>query len=269
MSDDCYGNLITDLSGVQYSGDMRDRVESYSSIWGGPCLKPNNLQQPYSGVLGVGYYDIVLNWYSNCSDCISNNPFNNIYKFEPSGDDCSGVNQGQTPFSSSTLTWGSPLGNGFITPQFVQSKTFCFGGETDKVNQVLISTTIQQVHEITNIYENCTDCQNNVDDIDEYYYFSGCSGNKVFRFNSIDFINDLNNNQTPSLGFTFLFENVGGVNGCYTMINEPLTPYVIITYWDNSVASVGDVKCTDVICTDVTPTPTPTNTPTLTLITTS
>ena len=110
MSDDCYGNLITDSSGVQYSGDMRDRVESYSSIWGGPCLKPNNVQQPYSGTLGVGYYDIVSNWYSDCSDCVSNNPFNNIYKFQPSGNDCNGVNQGQSTFSASTLTWGNPLG---------------------------------------------------------------------------------------------------------------------------------------------------------------
>jgi len=264
MSDDCYGNLITDSSGVQYSGDMRDRVESYSSIWGGPCLKPNNLQQPYSGVLGVNYYDIVLNWYSDCSDCISNNPFNNIYKFQ-TGADCTGVATGGQVFSASTLTWGNPLGNGFITPQFVESKFSCFGGETDKVDQVLIGTALTGGHEITGVYENCTDCQNNFSELDEYYYFSACSGNKVFRFNSIDFINDLNNNQTPSINETFLFENVGGVNGCYTMINEPLTPYVIITYWDNSVASVGDIRCDNILCTDVTPTPTPTNTTTPTV----
>jgi hypothetical protein len=262
MSDDCYGNLITDSSAVQYSGDMRDRVESYSSIWGGPCLKPNNVQQPYSGTLGVGYYDIVLNWYSDCSDCISNNPFNNIYKFQPSGDDCNGVNQGQVPFSASTLTWGNPLGTGFISPQFVESKTFCFGGETDKVDQVLISTNITPGHEITNVYENCTDCQNNVSELDEYYYFSACSGNKIFRFNVIDFDNDL---YTSPPFNTYLFENVGGVNGCYTRINEPLLePYVTIIYWDNSVASVGAVKCTDNVCQESTPTPTPTNTPTLT-----
>ena len=205
MSDDCYGNLITDSSGVQYSGDMRDRVESYSSIWGGPCLKPNNVQQPYSGTLGVGYYDIVSNWYSDCSDCVSNNPFNNIYKFQPSGNDCNGVNQGQSTFSASTLTWGNPLGTGFITPQFVESKTFCFGGETDKVDQVLISTNITSGHEITNVYENCTDCQNNVSELDEYYYFSACSGNKIFRFNVIDFDNDLYTSP-PFNGY--LFENV-------------------------------------------------------------
>ena len=258
MSDDCYGNLITDSSGVQYSGDMRDRVESYSSIWGGPCLKPNNVQQPYSGTLGVGYYDIVSNWYSDCSDCVSNNPFNNIYKFQPSGNDCNGVNQGQSTFSASTLTWGNPLGTGFITPQFVESKTFCFGGETDKVDQVLISTNITSGHEITNVYENCTDCQNNVSELDEYYYFSACSGNKIFRFNVIDFDNDLYTSP-PFNGY--LFENVGGVNGCYNRINEPLLePYVTIIYWDNSVASVGPIKCTDIICQESTPTPTPTNT---------
>ncbi len=39
--------------------------------------------------------------------------------------------------------------------------------------------------------KNCTDCQNNVSELDEYYYFSACSGNKIFRFNVIDFDNDL------------------------------------------------------------------------------
>ena len=40
-------------------------------------------------------------------------------------------------------------------------------------------------------------------------------GNKIFRFNVIDFDNDLYTSP-PTINLSYLFENVGGVNGCYT-----------------------------------------------------
>ena len=256
MSDDCYGNVITDVSGIEYSGDMRDRVESYSSIWGGPCLRPNNIQTPYSGTL-TNFYDIVSNWYSDCSDCQTNNPFNNIYKFT-ADKDCTGISQGAQVFSASTLTWGLPTGGGTVQPQFVQLKLECFGGEIDTVDQVLVSTPLNG-NPIDDVFESCVDCTNNVNAVDIYYFFSACTGNKIFRFNVIDFDNDFTG--PFGVGNTYLFEDVGGVNNCLSRIISPgALPFVTITYWDNDVASVSTIKCDDVLCQEVTPTPTPTNT---------
>ena len=256
MSDDCYGNVITGISGIEYSGDMRDRVESYSSIWGGPCLRPNNVQTPYSGTL-TNFYDIVSNWYSDCSDCQTNNPFNNIYKFT-ADKDCTGISQGAQVFSASTLTWGLPTGGGTVQPQFVQLKNECFGGETDAVDQVLVSTPLNG-NPIDDVFESCVDCTNNVNAVDIYYFFSACTGNKIFRFNVIDFDNDFTG--PFGVGNTYLFEDVGGVNNCLSRIISPgALPFVTITYWDNDVASVSTIKCDDALCQEVTPTPTPTNT---------
>ncbi len=255
MSDDCYGNIIPGINGIQYSGDMRDRSESYSSIWGGPCLQPNNAQTPYSGAV-PNFYDIISNWYSDCSDCQINDPFSNIYKFT-SDKNCLGVSQGTQVFSASTLTWGQSYGGGIVSPQFVQLKEECYGGETNPVNQVLISTALAG-NDIDDVFNSCVDCENDVDAIDEYYYFSACSTTKIFRFNVIDFNNDFS---PPGINNTYLFENVGGVNGCFTYISDPFgNPFVTITYWDNSIATVSGIKCTDVICQQSTPTPTPTNT---------
>jgi len=256
MSDDCYGNIITGISGIEYSGDMRDRVESYSSIWGGPCLRPNNTQTPYSGTL-TNFYDIVSNWYSDCSDCQTNNPFNNIYKFT-ADKDCTGISQGAQVFSASTLTWGQPTGGGKVQPQFVQLKLECFGGETDTVDQVLVSTPLNG-NPMGDVFESCVDCTNNVNAVDIYYFFSACTGNKIFRFNVIDFDNDFTG--PFGVGNTYLFEDVGGVNNCLSRIISPgALSFVTITYWDNDVASVSTIKCDDVLCQEVTPTPTPTNT---------
>ena len=256
MSDDCYGNVITGISGIEYSGDMRDRVESYSSKWGGPCLRPNNVQTPYSGTL-TNFYDIVSNWYSNCSDCQTNNPFNNIYKFT-ANKDCTGISQGVQVFSASTLTWGRPTGGGTVQPQFVQLKNECFGGETDTVDQVLVSTPLNG-NPIDDVFESCVDCTNNVNAVDIYYFFSACTGNKIFRFNVIDFDNDFIG--PFAVGNTYLFEDVGGVNNCLSRIIGPGgLPFVTITYWDNNIASVSTIKCDNVLCQAVTPTPTPTNT---------
>ena len=261
--DDCFGNIITDsTTRVRYVGDLHDRSESFASKWGGPCLRVNDVQTPYSGTPSSGFDEIVLAWYTDCSDCQTTNPFNNIYKFT-ADDNCSGVSQGLRVFSASTLTWGSPLGGGSVTPQFVQIKSECFGGETGPADQVLISAVLLG-DPIDSVYNSCVDCENDANPIDEYYYFSACSTNKIFRFNVIDFDNDFSSPGT--FLNTYLFENVGGVNGCFTYISDPLgNPFVTITYWDNSVATVSGIKCTDVLCQQFTPTPTPTPTLTPTL----
>jgi hypothetical protein len=263
--DDCFGNIITDSSNrIRYVGDLHDRSESFASKWGGPCLRVNNVQTPYSGTPSSGFDNIVLGWYTDCSDCQTTNLFNNIYKFT-ADENCSGISQGIRVFSASTLTWGSPLGGGSVTPQFVQIKAECFGGEDGPADQALISAALVG-DSIDDVFNSCVDCENNVNAIDEYYYFSACSTNKIFRFNVIDFNNDFS---PPAINNTYLFENVGGVNGCFTYISDPLgNLFVTITYWNNTgpnAASVSGIKCTDVICQQTTPTPTPTNTTTPTV----
>lgn len=256
-SDDCFGNVITtEFKKVRYLGDLHERSESFSSKWGGPCLKINNIQTPYTGT-PTGFENIVTNWYSDCSDCYTGNPYNNIYKFT-ANENCSGVSQGVSVFSASTLTWGSPLGGEIVQPQFVQIKTQCYGGEIDTVDQVVISTALVG-DPIDDVFENCSDCTNNVNAVDIYYFFSACTGNKIFRFNVIDFDNDFTG--PFAVGNTYLFEDVGGVNNCLSRIISPgALPFVTITYWDNDVASVSAIKCDDVLCQESTPTPTPTNT---------
>ena len=261
-SDDCFGNVITtEYKKVRYLGDLHERSESFASKWGGPCLKINNIQTPYTGT-PTGFENIVTNWYSDCSDCYTGNPYNNIYKFT-ANENCSGIPQGTQVFSASTLTWGSPLGGEIVRPQFVQISTQCYGGEIDDVDQVVISSLLLG-DPIDDVFENCSDCNSNINAISDYYYFSGCTGNKTFRFNTVDFDNDFIG--PFAIGDTYLFEDVGGVNTCATRINPPFGPYsgISVTYWDNSIASVSTIKCNDVLCTAVTPTPTPTNTPTLT-----
>ena len=260
--DDCFGNIITDSSNrIRYVGDLHDRSESFASKWGGPCLRVNNTQTPYSGTPISGFDNIVLGWYTDCSDCQTTNPYNNIYKFT-TDDNCSGISQGAKVFSASTLTWGSPLGGGSISPQFVQIKSECFGGENGPADQAFISAALVG-DPIDDVFNSCVDCENNVNAIDEYYYFTACSTNKIFRFNVIDFDNDFS---SPGINNSYLFENVGGVNGCFTYISDPLgNPFVTITYWDNSVATVSGIKCTDPLCQQFTPTPTPTPTLTPTL----
>ena len=262
MSDDCYGNLITEVSGnIDYSGDMKNRQESYSSKWGGPCLRPNNIQTPYSGTL-ISSNNIVSNWYSDCPDCRASNPFNNIYKFT-SDETCTGVSKGVQVFSASTLTWGNPTGGGTVEPQFIRRKLDCYGGEIYTVDQVLISTALAG-DDIDGVFDSCGDCNNNINALDDYYYFSGCVGNKVFRFDVVDFDNDFSG--PYDIGNTHLFEDVSGLDGCFTLINNsPGLIFVTIEYWNNSVASVSTkLDCTDAVCLGSTPTPTPTPTVTTT-----
>jgi len=68
-SDDCSGTEITTANFVIYSGDMHSRTESYDSIYGGPCLRVDSAQQPYSGNTNTGnlasQYNIVNNWYTD------------------------------------------------------------------------------------------------------------------------------------------------------------------------------------------------------------
>ena len=264
MSDDCYGNLFTGVNGIIYGGDMHDRSESYSSKFGGPCLRPNNTQAPYSGNKSTdpnltGRFDILVNWYSDCVDCQTNNTFNNIYKFETTND-CLGSSSGAGQvFSGSSLTWGQPQGGGVVGPQVISLKLQCFGGEGTN-NQVEISTALGG-NPVSAIYDNCSDCGSQRNPIDEYYYFSACTASKIYKVNSIDFDNDFT--PDPSIGSTYLFTNVGDItNGCYTAISSFFGMTTIdIDYWDNNISTyviTSSNNCSDAVCSSPTPTPTPT-----------
>ena len=269
-SDDCYGNIITtNIKKVRYSGNLHERSESFASKWGGPCLRTNNVQTPYTGTPSISQ-NIVTNWYTDCSDCQTTNQYNNIYKY--SGDtDCLGSSVGTTVFSADTLTWGTPFGDGFAIPQILKIDRVCYGGELGPLPQVQISTALVG-NSVSSVHNDCTDCGNDVNDIPDYFYFSACTEGKYFRYNGIDFTNDFG---VPLIGNAVIFENVSTVpNGCYVRINFPLGESIDeITFWDNNVASAnttGTADCTDNVCLQSptltptntpTPTPTPTNTP--------
>ena len=263
-SDDCYGNVFTTTIGLIYTGTMKARTESYSSKYGGPCLRTDVAQQPYSGLTSdpalQGYYNIVTSWYSDCSDCETNNSFLNVYKF--SGDTtCEGSPTSPFVVSASTLSWGSPQGGGTGNGQYIRIKSDCYGGEPGFV-QAPIASSI--TNPIDGVYDTCADCTGTTNPSTEYYFFSACTSNTVLRFQAN--LYDTHIPVSPLLTGVYLLEDFGVSsvpNGCYTRI-APTLLYTDVPNFNTSTASSTDVSrngCSDALC-SVAVTPTPTVTPT-------
>jgi hypothetical protein len=136
QSDDCSGTEITTANSVIYGGDMHSRTESYDSIYGGPCLRVDSAQQPYSGNTNTGnlasQYNIVNNWYTDCNDCQTSSLTYGIYYFS-ANTTCSSSSVSTVIFSSDTMTNGpSPVGDSLIYP-YVKVDGNCFGGEVNTI----------------------------------------------------------------------------------------------------------------------------------------
>ena len=262
-SDDCYGNVFTTTIGLIYPGTMRARTESYSSKYGGPCLRTDTVQQPYSGLTSdpalQGNYNIVTSWYSDCSDCETNNSFLNVYKF--SGDTtCDGTATSPFVVSANTLSWGSPRGGGTGNGQYIRVKSDCYGGEPGFV-QAPIASSI--TNSIDGVYDTCADCTGTTNPSTEYYFFSACTSSTILRFQA-----NLYEDNIPSsvINGVYLLEDFGVssvLNGCYTRI-APTLLYTDVPNFNTSTANSTDVSrngCSDALC-SVAVTPTPTVTPT-------
>ena len=264
-SDDCYGNVFTNTIGLIYPGTMRARTESYSSKYGGPCLRTDTVQQPYSGLTNdpalQGFYNIVTNWYSDCSDCETNNSFLNVYKF--SGDTtCEGSPTSPFVVSASTLSWGSPQGGGTGNGQYIRIKSDCYGGEPGFVQAPIASSITNSIDEI---YDTCADCTGNTNPSTEYYFFSACTSNTLLRFQAN--LYDDNIPVSPVLSGVYLLEDFGVSsvpNGCYTRI-APTLLYTDVPNFNTGTATssleLTRDGCSDALC-SVAVTPTPTVTPT-------
>ena len=247
-SDDCDGNPFTSVNDVIYSGDMVDRTKSYSSIYGGPCLRLNNTQTPYSGNTSLGdlssLSNIIDTIYSDCSTCESTNPYFNTYTFSAKTT-CEGVDAiGQGIIvSANTINWGSPDGSGDIGAYYIQANGLCFGGGVGDMVQI---NNTSPTYVITNVYSGCSDCVNVQNPLDTYYYFSACTGGDVYRFNRFDYEQDFN---VPTIGQVYLIENVTGMDdGCYTLITSNVTFIDIVNYPQNSTSTFIGYGCSDVLC---------------------
>ena len=264
-SDDCYGNVFTNTNAVIYTGTMKSRDESYSSKYGGPCLRTDFAQQPYSGLTTspalVGNYNIVTSWYSDCSDCETNNSFLNVYKFS-ADTTCDGTATSPIVVSANTLSWGSPQGGGTGNGQYIRVKSDCYGGEPGFVQAPIASSV---TNPIDGVYDTCSDCTGTTNPSTEYYFFSACTSNTVLRFQAN--LYDTHIPVSPVLNGVYLLEDFGvsGVpNGCYTRINPTLSYTDIPNFNTGTATSSLELKrdgCADAVC-SVAVTPTPTVTPT-------
>ena len=258
-SDDCSGTEITTANFVIYSGDMHSRTESYDSIYGGPCLRVDSAQQPYSGNTNTGnlasQYNIVNNWYTDCNDCQTSSPTYGIYYFS-ANTTCSSSSVSTVIFSSDTMTNGpSPIGGSLIYP-YVKVGGNCFGGESTPYNQITATTTTAS---ISNSYSTCNDCQESQNPLQTHIYFSSCDSSTVYRAVLVDFENELGG---VTLGTTYLLEDISDLpNGCYTVVGET-TPYTNFIGYGTSSSKTETSGCADTEC--ILPSPTPSVTPTIT-----
>ena len=259
QSDDCSGTEITTSNSVIYGGDMHSRTESYDSIYGGPCLRVDSAQQPYSGNTNTGnlatQYNIVNNWYTDCSDCQTSSLTYGIYYFS-ANTTCSSSSVSTVIFSSDTMTNGpSPIGGSLIYP-YVKVGGNCFGGESTPYNQITATTTTAS---ISNSYSTCNDCQESQNPLQTHIYFSSCDSSTVYRAVLVDFENELGG---VTLGTTYLLEDISDLpNGCYTVVGET-TPYTNFIGYGASSSKTATSGCEDTEC--ILPSPTPSPTPSVT-----
>jgi len=261
-SDDCYGNVFTSNTLViKYPGDMHDRDESYSSKWGGPCLRVNSAQSPYSGSV-TNYPVIVDSWYTDCVDCETSNSNLNVYKYS-ADTTCEGNSVSLAKFSADTISWGSPLGIHAtsipVDGNFVKlQKPSCYGGDSGPITQILVSESTNE--ELTLIFDTCDDCTGNTNPSVLHYYFSGCNNSDVYRVNSIDY--DALLVTPPVLLNLYLLENFITIpDGCYSYISSAVTYTDITNIYASATSTDGIATCSDSLCLPAsTPTPTPTMT---------
>jgi hypothetical protein len=266
---DCSGNVYTTgfSAGLIYEGDMRNYTESYSSIYGGPCMIPDNAQVPFSGnintiVTNYGHHNVVDAWYTDCDDCKTNSPYEGIYFFSASTN-CQLQSVPPVSWSSITMSQGSPLGFAGLN-YFPKVNGVCYGGEVATFAQISATTT--GVQSISDTYITCADCTGSTNPVQTYYYFSACSNGDIYRAVTIDFDTELGLGGTLPVGETVLLEDITDLpDGCYTVITSA-TPYTDFSGYQNSPpSSITIIRngCSDIQCQALVPTPTqtPTYTP--------
>ena len=254
---DCDGNVYSSgyTGALIYEGDMHNNDESFSSIYGGKCLVADVAQTPFSGSIETittavsNFRNIVDTWYADCDDCETTSSSYGIYYFS-ANTNCTGGTITSVTFTADTLSNGSPFGGSYVTP-VLKINGECIGSESYPYNQTT-GTTPNSV--VTANYSACTDCNDNINQIQTHYYFSACTGGNVYRAVKIDFDDELG---LVTLGATYLLEDISDLpNDCYTVINST-TPYTSFVGYGPTSSITTVSNCNDAACLAVvTPTPT-------------
>ena len=145
-----------------YVGNFPNPILSYDSVYGGECFTLNTAMAPFSGTPSSFYADLIQNTYADCPTCISSVDHLNIYYYQVATD-CSGntISPALTFTATTSQIDGSPWGvqqNRNIKLNY-SGGDVCIPTESGGWSMVSAQTTNAT---LINIYNNCTDCANNV-----------------------------------------------------------------------------------------------------------